>query len=74
METRLNILETRLMAHTSQECEKVETKLLSEFFKWGPHIAICARRQALDNTLSRSTTEDQGDSEDRVTSLNAAAA
>ena len=32
---RIDAAEQRLKAHTSQECEKVETKLLTEFHKWG---------------------------------------
>jgi hypothetical protein len=31
----LGDMETRLKLHTSEECEKVETKLLAEFWKWG---------------------------------------
>lgn len=38
---RIDAAEERLKAHTSAECEKVETKLLTEFHKWvGP--PICA--------------------------------
>jgi len=35
MEARLAAMESRLMGHVSEQCEKVETKLLTEFFKWG---------------------------------------
>jgi hypothetical protein len=28
-------MEARLKMHVSEECEKVETKLLAEFWKWG---------------------------------------
>lgn len=31
----LNDMEARLKMHVSEECEKVETKLLAEFWKWG---------------------------------------
>jgi hypothetical protein len=35
----LNDMETRIVSslkmHVSEECEKVETKLLAEFWKWG---------------------------------------
>jgi hypothetical protein len=31
----LEDMESRLKIHVSEECEKVETKLLAEFWKWG---------------------------------------
>ena len=35
LKTHLEAMEARLKVHTSLECEKVETKLLREFCKWG---------------------------------------
>jgi hypothetical protein len=46
LRTHLEEMEARLKAHTSLECEKVETKLLREFYKWGRTSDI-RTRQAL---------------------------
>ncbi len=66
LETRLAETEVRLMTHTSQECEKVETKLLTEFFKWG-RTSDMRTRQALADAAS--IGERMLILEDRVTSL-----
>ncbi|MGA2716350.1 MAG: hypothetical protein ABSG41_24915 [Bryobacteraceae bacterium] len=35
LKTHLDGMEARLITHVSVECEKIETKLLTEFHKWG---------------------------------------
>ena len=50
-----------LRAHVSEECEKVETKLLGEFWKWGRTSDMRTRQAlaesaALGNACSRSRT------------------
>jgi hypothetical protein len=35
LKQHLNDMEARLKLHVSEECEKVETNLLAEFWKWG---------------------------------------
>jgi hypothetical protein len=35
LKKHLEEMETRLREHVSEQCEKVETKLLTEFHKWG---------------------------------------
>ena len=59
-------MEARLMAHTSQECEKVETRLLTEFYKWGRTSDI-RTRQALAEAAA--IGERMLNVEDRVTTL-----
>ena len=62
----LEAMEARLMAHTSEECEKVETKLLTAFHKW-VSTSDMRSRLAMDNVtaLNQRLTI----LEDRVTSL-----
>jgi len=38
MDARSEAMEARLITHVSVECEKIETKMLTEFHKWGPHL------------------------------------
>ena len=45
----LEAMEGRLLQHVSQECEKVETKLLTEFHKWG-RTSDMRTRQAITDT------------------------
>jgi hypothetical protein len=59
-------MEARLKLHTSIECEKVETKLLREFYKWGRTSDI-RTRQALAE--SATLAERMLNVEDRVTDL-----
>ncbi len=66
LKQHLEAMEARLMAHTSEECEKVETKLLTAFHKLGSTSDIRSRQTmdtvtALNNRLTIL--------EDRVTSL-----
>jgi hypothetical protein len=46
---RLDRLEASHVRHVSIECEKVETKLLTEFHKWG-RTADMRTRQAITDT------------------------
>jgi hypothetical protein len=39
-------VESRLRVHVSQECEKVETKLLTEFHKWASPVEMRIRSHA----------------------------
>ena len=43
LKQHLENMEARLKTHVSAECEKVEAKLLNEFWKWGRTSDICAR-------------------------------
>jgi len=47
------LIRTELKAHVSEECEKVETKLLTEFWKWG-RTSDMRTRQALAETSALS--------------------
>ena len=38
LKTHLDAMEARLKVHVSQQCEKVETKLLTEFHKWASPV------------------------------------
>ena len=42
LDARSEAMETRFKTHVNVECEKIETKLLTEFHKWGC-TAGCAR-------------------------------
>jgi len=49
LEGKLDAAEERLKANTRQECEKVETALLTEFHKWG-RTSDMRTREALART------------------------
>ena len=70
VEARLNIrieeVETGLKAHTSIECEKIETKLLREFWKWGSTSDI-RTRQSMEN--ANALNERMLNAEDRISAL-----
>jgi hypothetical protein len=55
-----------LKVHTSQECEKVETKLLTEFYKWGRTSGMRTREalQQADTLAERMLA-----AEDRISAL-----
>jgi hypothetical protein len=48
VEGRIDAAEDRMKAHMSKQCETVETKLLTEFQKWG-RTSDMRTRQALTN-------------------------
>jgi hypothetical protein len=49
MDARMEAMEARLRQHVGIECEKVETKLLTEFHKWG-RTSDMRTRQAITDT------------------------
>jgi hypothetical protein len=49
LKTHLEEMEARLKAHTSIECEKIETNLLREFRKWASTSDI-RTRQSMETT------------------------
>lgn len=63
---RIDAAEERLKAHTSSECERIETKLLTEFHKWG-RTADMRTKQALD--ASYTMNDPLMNAEDRITTL-----
>jgi hypothetical protein len=75
METRLRqqteSMETRLRQHVSFECEKVETKLLAEFWKWGRTTEQKIRRVEFSDAT---TVERMAILEERVFTLERKAA
>ena len=46
MDARSEAMEARFKTHVSVECEKIETKLLTEFHKWG-RVSEIRTRQAM---------------------------
>jgi hypothetical protein len=66
LKQHLDDMEARLKTHTSQECEKVETRLLREFYKWGRTSDI-RTRQALAE--SATLAERMLNAEDRISDL-----
>jgi hypothetical protein len=44
----LAAMEARLVTHVSVECEKIETKLLTEFHKWGRTSEMRTRQAMTD--------------------------
>ena len=59
-------MEARLRAHTSQECEKVETSLLTEFWKWG-RTSELRTRQSMETMTT--INERLLNAEDRISAL-----
>jgi hypothetical protein len=52
LEHRFALMESRITAHISQQCEAVETKLLSAFHGWARSMEIRVRSiTALDERL-----------------------
>jgi|ERR1035441_4431357 hypothetical protein len=49
LKTQIDDLRVELKAHVAEECEKVETKLLTEFHKWG-RTSDMRTRQAITDT------------------------
>jgi hypothetical protein len=66
LDTKIDSVETRLIAHVSEQCEKVETKLLTEFYKWGRTADMRTRQTIADTGL---LGEPMLNVEDRVTAL-----
>lgn len=66
LKTHLEAMEARLKTHTSLECEKIETKLLREFWKWGSTSDI-RTRQSMENT--NALNERMLNAEDRISAL-----
>ncbi len=64
--TKLDAMDAALRTHISEECEKVETKLLTEFWKWG-RTSDMRTRQALGETAALG--ERLLAIEDRITAL-----
>jgi hypothetical protein len=48
LEGRIDASEERMKSHASEACERIETRLLAEFHKWGRTSDI-RTRQALEN-------------------------
>ena len=66
VEGRIDAAEERLKAHTSSECEKVETKLLTEFHKWGRTADMRTRQTMEANAIMNDRLMN---AEDRITNL-----
>jgi hypothetical protein len=66
LEARSEEMEARLKTHTSLECEKIETKLLREFWKWGSTSDI-RTRQSMETT--NALNERMLNVEDRISAL-----
>jgi len=66
LEGRIDGAEERMKTHTSTECEKIETRLLAEFHKWGRMTDI-RTRQALENVSAFG--ERLLNAEDRIAAL-----
>jgi len=66
LDTKIDSVETRLVAHVSEQCEKVETRLLTEFYKWGRTADMRTRQTIADTGL---LGERMLNVEDRVTAL-----
>jgi len=66
LDERLVQLEERMKAHTTQECERIETKPLTEFRKWG-RTSDMRTKLAIDNVAA--LNERLMVLEDRISSL-----
>jgi len=63
---RIDASEERLKQHVSAECEKVETKLLTEFHKWGRTADMRTRQTMEANSFMNDRLLN---AEDRITTL-----
>lgn len=66
IESKMDELENRMKDHVSEKCEAVETRLLSEFWKWGRTSDIRTRQVMSDVSM---LGERMLALEDRVTAL-----
>jgi hypothetical protein len=48
IDSRFAAMEERFKTHVSVECEKIETKLLNEFYKWGRTSEMRTRQAITD--------------------------
>jgi len=53
LKTQIDDLRVELKAHVAEECEKVETKLLTEFHKWGRTSDMRTRQAITDTGIHR---------------------